>query len=228
MFNNSINLMNLNANKHSELILNNYEMKNPNAPLSEIKKKNNKLYLDELEKQNDILSLNDSFDNLLKFSDEYDKINKLSSILDNLFVSNNSFLIKSNDTNNINDIQYVIFNHIYEKEFERGNIEYKRSLESYDLNDKTNKLIRQIHWRIYEGVVNTDKECCYYIIGIEDSGRPSFLTKKELLDSLYFIQKSISDTEITYSYLYVKNTLLDFEYIIVKFCLLETNCMDYF
>ena len=178
----------------------------------------------------DNLPLNNSINNLLIFSDEYDKINKLSNMLDELFISNESLLIKLNYNSDLfdNKIQQVIFNHNYDKEFERGNIEYKRSLESYYHNDKTNKLIRQIHWRIYEGIVNINKECCYYIIGIEDSGHPSFLTQKELFNSLYFIIKCINNTEITYSYLFVKNTILNFDYIIVKFWPLESDFFDYF
>jgi hypothetical protein len=171
--------------------------------------------------------LNSSFDNLLIFSEEYNKINELSSILDNLFLSNDLFVIKSNNIE-FNNIHQIIFNNIYNKELERGNIEYKRTLESYNHNNKTKKLIRQIHWRIYEGVVNIDKECCYYIIGIEDSGHPSFLTQTELFNSLHFMLKCIENTEITYSFLFVKNSILNYDYIIVKFWPLELNFIDYF
>lgn len=190
----------------------------------------NFLFLDDLKKQIDIVSLDNSINNLLIFSDELDKINKLSNLLDELFLSNESILIKSDYKINLLDDKtpQVIFNHIYDKELERGNIEYKRSLESYNHNDKINKLIRQIHWRIYEGIVNVDKESCYYIIGIEDSGHPSFLTQKELFNSLCFMLKCINNTEITYSYLFVKNTILNYEYVIVKFWPFETNFFDYF
>jgi len=172
-----------------------------------------------------------SFNNLLIFSDEFNKINELSNILDDLFLKNKKF-VKTNISTNYNQTNYgdshIIFNHKYEQEFERGNIEYKRTLETYALNDKTNKLITQIHWRIYEGVVCIDSECCYYIIGIEDSGYPSFLTKNELLNSLNFISKCVEGSEITYSYLFVKNRILNYEYVIVKFLPNESYFFDYF
>ena len=185
----------------------------------------------DLSKTNTQKNTLNSFDNLLIFSNEYIKINELSNVLNELFLSNESLIIKSNYQNNTesnNNISYAIFNHIYDKEFERGNIEYKRSLESYYQNDKTNKLIRQIYWRMYEGIVNTDKECCYYIIGIEDSGHPSFLSQKELFNSLYYMLKCIKNTEIIYSYLFVKNTILEYDYIIVKFWPSESNFFDFF
>lgn len=190
--------------------------------------KNNVEYLSELSNQN-ILLPNSSFNNLLIFSDEYNKINELSTMLDNLFESNRSVIINTNlENTNLNNIIQVNFNYIYSKELERGNIEYKRSLESYNQNDKINKLIRQIHWRIYEGVVNLDKECCYYIIGIEDSGYPSFLTQEELNNSLHFILKCTENTEITHSYLFVKNTIMNYDYIIIKFWPAQSNFIDYF
>ena len=177
------------------------------------------------------ISLSKSFNNLLIFSEEFNKINELSNILDDLFLKNKKFVLTNISTNNDNinleDFQ-IIFNYKYDREFERGNIEYKRTLESYTQNDKTNKLIRQIHWRIYEGVVCIDSECCYYIIGIEDSGNPSFLSKKELLNSLNFISKCVDGSEIIYSYLFVKNTILNYEYVIVKFLPNESNFFDYF
>jgi hypothetical protein len=177
------------------------------------------------------IPLSNSFNNLLIFSDEFNKINELSNILDDLFLKNNKF-VKTNISTNYKEINYddsqIIFNHKYEQEFERGNIEYKRTLETYKENDKINKLIRQINWRIYEGVVCIDNECCYYIIGIEDSGHPSFLTKNELLNSLYFISKCVDNSEITYSYLFVKNTILNYEYVIVKFLPNESDFFDYF
>ena len=196
------------------------------------------VYLEENE-QNDTLKIpnSNSFDNLLIFTDEFKKINKLSNMLDELFFTNQQLInigmvdgFKS--MIDLNELDYtkfqVIFNHIYEKEFERGNIEYKRTLESYTTNNKTNKLIRQIYWRMYEGVMCINKECCYYIIGIEDSGHPSFLTKKELCDSLNFISKCISDIEITYEYLFIKNTIINYDYIIIKFCPIETDFMNFF
>ena len=169
-----------------------------------------------------------NINNLLLFTDSYDKINKLSTMLDELFLSNELKVIKSDYILSNDEIPHIIFNYIYEKEFERGNIEYKRTLETYHYNNKTNKLVRQIYWRIYEGIVNIDKECCFYIIGIEDSGNPSFLTQKELFNSLDYIKKCINNIEITYSYLFVKNTVLNFDYIIVKFCPEKSNFFDYF
>ena len=126
-------------------------------------------------------------------------------------------MVKTNITINNYECSQVIFNYTYCEEIEHGNIEYKRSLESYIHNNKTNKLIRQIYWRIYGGIVYFNKKYCYYIIGIEDTGHPSFLTKKELINSLDFISKCIDETELTYSYLFVSDTILNYEYIIVKF-----------
>lgn len=190
--------------------------------INTIKKKPTNIKENFVYKKN--VSLSNSFNNLLIFSDEFNKINELSNILDDLFLINNL----SNDNQiNYEDSQ-IIFNHIYEQEFERGNIEYKRTLETYSQNNKINKLIRQIHWRIYEGIVCINSDCCYYIIGIEDTGCPSFLTKNELLNSLNFISRCVVGTEITYSYLFVKNTILNYEYVIIKFLPNEKNFIDYF
>lgn len=181
------------------------------------------------EKKN--IPISNSLNDLLVFTNEFTKINELSNILDDLFLKNKNFVLTNISTNydqiNYEDSQ-IIFNHKYEQEFERGNIEYKRTLETYTQNDKSNKLIRQIHWRIYEGVVCIDSECCYYIIGIEDSGNPSFLTKNELLNSLCFISKCLDGAEISYSYLFVKNTILNYEYVIVKFLPNESYFCDFF
>lgn len=171
-----------------------------------------------------------TFDNLLNFTDKFDKINILSNKIEELFTSSN-VMTDTSTMNNVNDIdesQYVIFNYLFDKEIEIGNIEYKRSLESYNENEKMGKLIRQIHWRIYEGIVSVNKECCYYIIGIEDSGLPSFLTKAEIFNSIRFISECILETELKYSYLFVKNTLLNYDFLIVKFYPETTNFIDYF
>lgn len=183
----------------------------------------------DVEEKNHI-QLTKSFDNLLIFSDEFDKINILSKKIEELFLLSTSYTARKfiNSINELDNINQVIFNYIYEKEIERGNIEYKRSLESYNKNDKIKKLIRQIYWRIYEGVVSIDKECCYYIIGIEDSGSPSFLTKNEIFNSLYFICETLSNTELNYSYLLVKNTILNYNYLIVKFWPNITDLIDFF
>ena len=98
----------------------------------------------------------------------------------------------------------------------------------YNNDDKTNKLIRQIYWRIYEGVVNIDKECCYYIIGIEDSGLPSFLSINELKESLDFIAKSTYDSELDYSCLLMKNSIFNYNFLVVKFFPINSNQIDYF
>lgn len=181
-------------------------------------------------KENNIIQLSKSFDDLLIFSNEFDKINILSKKIEELFLLSKSYINSKtiDSVNELEKIQYVIFNHIYEKEIERGNIEYKRTLETYNENDKTNKLIRQIYWRIYEGTVCIDTECCYYIIGIEDCGSPSFLTKKEIFNSMCFISKTVLNAELNYSYLLVKNTILNYEYIIVKFWHKEPDLIDFF
>lgn len=176
---------------------------------------------------NNILPLTNEFDNILIFQDEYHKMNILSNKIEELFLFSKSY-IKTNNINELENIFQVIFNYNYEKEIERGNIEYKRTLVSYDENNKTNKLISQIYWRIYEGLVSINKEYCYYIIGIEDSGLPSFLTKKEIFNSLCFISKTLLNTDLNYSYLIVKNTLLNYDYIIVKFYMEDCNLIDFF
>ena len=183
---------------------------------------------DYIEKKN--IQLANSFNDLLIFSDEFDKIIILSNKIDELFKISKSH-INTHNISNIDELKHipkVIFNYVYEKEIERGNIEYKRTLETYNKNNKTNKLIRQIYWRMYEGVVSVNKECCYYIVGIEDSGNPSFLTTKEIFDSLTFISKTISETELNYSYLLVENTKLKNIYIIVKFWPKVSDIIDFF
>lgn len=181
-----------------------------------------------VEKNN--IQLENSFNDLLIFSDEFDKINILSNKIENLFETSKSYINthKINTVDELKNIPKVVFNYIYEKEIERGNIEYKRTLETYNENEKTNKLIRQIYWRMYEGVVSVDKECCYYIVGIEDSGSPSFLTENEIFNSLNFISNTISETDLNYSYLLVQNTILGNIYLIVKFWPNVSNLIDFF
>lgn len=190
----------------------------------------NTLNQDNNEKKKNVLPLTYSFNDLLFFSDEFDKINILSNKIDELFETSKSYINthKINTVDELKNIPKVIFNYVYEKEIERGNIEYKRTLETYNENDKTNKLIRQIYWRIYEGVVSVDKECCYYIVGIEDSGNPSFLTTEEIFNSLNFISITMSETELNYSYLLVENTTLENTYLIVKFWPKVSNVIDFF
>ena len=181
-----------------------------------------------VEKNN--IQLENSFNDLLIFSDEFDKINILSNKIENLFETSKSYINthKINTVDELKNIPKVVFNYIYEKEIERGNIEYKRTLETYNENEKTNKLIRQIYWRMYEGVVSVDKECCYYIVGIEDSGNPSFLTENEIFNSLNFISNTMSETDLNYSYLLVENTILGNIYLIVKFWPNVSNLIDFF
>lgn len=166
------------------------------------------------------LKKNNYFDDLIIFTDKFDNINKLAFEFENLFLNN------SNNPNDLNNQK--IFNYVFEKEFERGNIEYKRSLVSYNDNEKENKLVRQIFWRIYEGVVNVNMECCYYIIGIEDSGFPSFLSIDELMNSIDFISKCIENAELNYSYLFLKNSIMNYDYAIVKFWPINSNQIDFF
>ena len=209
---------------------NNTDNKN-SINLTEIKIQLENLLIEPIntENKNNIYP-SDSFNDLLIFSNEFDKINILSNKIEELFKASESYINthKINNTDELKNIPKVIFNYVYEKEIERGNIEYKRSLESYNKNDKTNKLIRQIYWRIYEGIVSIDKECCYYIIGIEDSGSPSFLTTKEIADSLCFISEIITETDLDYSYLLVENTILNNVYIIVKFWPKTHDLIDFF
>lgn len=182
------------------------------------------------EVKNNIENINSSFNNLIDFTDELYKINLLSNKIEELFLIYDEFVKLSsfNDINEFNNYPKFDFNYIFDREIERGNIEYKRSLESYNENNKSIKLIRQIYWRIYEGIVSINKELCYYIIGIEDSGLPSFLTNLEIFNSINFVSKTIENTDLNYSFLIFKNTKFNYNYVIFKFNPSISDSIDFF
>jgi hypothetical protein len=136
------------------------------------------------------------------------KILSLDIKLNNIFNS----LIEKN-TNSINPIS---IKYKFSYEFDNGFIEYKRTLISYD--DKKDKLLRQIYWRIYQSTLYLDDSNpkCYYIVGIEDNGIPSKLELEELNQSLIILKKSIKNTDIRLSYMYLFNELYKSYLLVVK------------
>jgi hypothetical protein len=144
---------------------------------------------------------------------ELEEIKNLNSKIDEIFVNDNNY-----SNNNYNNS--IIFNYNFKKEYTGGFIEYKRTLSSY-ANKKTNKLIRQIYWRIYEGLLTEILNICYYIIGLEDSGIPSKISQEELEISIKIISDAMKEVDISYRYLYLKNTELNYNFVIVKFSLDE-------
>ncbi len=106
--------------------------------------------------------------------------------------------------------------YLFSFEYDFGFIEYKRTLSSY--NAKKEKLLRQIYWRISESVeyINTDMPFCYYIIGLEDNGKPSNQDEKELDSSLKTILNSIVNTNLKYKYVYLFNELNKSYLLVIK------------
>ena len=154
----------------------------------------------------------------------FNNIKKLSILLNKLFELNNLF--ESNLPNNISNPIEIFY--IFSRESANGFIEYKRTLLSYK-NIKIDKLLRQIYWRIYEGLVTTNTKMCYYIIGLDDSGILSNIPYIELEQSLDIIKDAIANTYIKLNYLYLKNTFDNG--IILVVCLLldvENDGIEYF
>ena len=150
---------------------------------------------------------------------QLEEIKKLSFRIENLFNNNkqNSFLNK------------IEFNYNFKKEYAEGFIEYKRTLSSYAIY-KIDKLVRQIYWRIYEGLVTENVNLCYYIIGLEDSGIPSKISQEELEISINVISNAMKNVDLRFTYLYLYNSFLDYNFIIVKFLLdkINHNEIEYF
>ncbi len=136
-------------------------------------------------------------DTLLNLKEIYN----LSGEIDKLFTNN---LLDYNEP--LNKTSPTVFNWIFIPEYPNGFIEYKRTLLSYS-GIKNDKLLRQIYWRIYEGIISHNIPKCYYIIGLEDSGIPSYLSMNELEQSVEIIKQSISNTELHMQYLHVNNTI---------------------
>jgi hypothetical protein len=151
---------------------------------------------------------NNNYD--IDISTQFEEIKNLSKKFDVLFDSNSH----SDQSNTLKPIK---FNYNFKKELANGFIEYKRTLTSYMSTNKADKLIRQIYWRIYEGLVTDNVSLCYYIIGIEDSGKPSYLNDDELINSVNFVLLNVKDSEIKCSYLYLLNTETNYKFAVVKF-----------
>ncbi len=157
--------------------------------------------------------------------------NKYSRIIKKLELKIENIL-NIGEKNVITPIKYKFY-----WENDSGHIEYKRNLDSY--NKKKEKLLRQIYWRISQSLEHTyhnnyinkninnnyinnndynyDKyPHCYYIIGLEDNGKSSFQTIKELEESLIVIKETISKTEIKYKNLYLYNELNKSNLLVVK------------
>ncbi len=154
---------------------------------------------------NDISNYNDNND--IDISTQFEEIKNLSKKFDVLF--------NSNSQSNI--LKPIQFNYSFKKELANGFIEYKRTLTSYISTNKVDKLIRQIYWRIYEGLVTDNISLCYYIIGIEDSGKPSYLNDDELTNSVNFVLLNVKNCEIKCSYLYLLNTETNHKFAVIKF-----------
>ena len=167
---------------------------------------NNNIVVDSNEKNhNDLLLELEEIKNL------YSKIEQVFLNYDNN--NNNNYVNNNNNYDNS-----ITFNYNFKKEYAGGFIEYKRTLSSY-ANTKVDKLIRQIYWRIYEGIVTENINICYYIIGLEDSGIPSRISKEELEISIKIISDAMKNQDIYHRYLYFINTELNYNFVIVKFIL---------
>jgi len=127
--------------------------------------------------------------------------------------NNNLLDYKNNNESRISEIGFlnnpIIFNYNFNKEFDYGFIEYKRTLIFHDT--KKNKLLRQIYWRISEfsnyilDIYDTNQYLCYYIIGLENSGIYSNINTNELLVSLDIIKKTIYNTYIKCEHVFLYN-----------------------
>ncbi len=146
---------------------------------------------------------------------ELNEIKKLSTNIEKIF-----------STSVLNNFSTSFeFNYDFKNEYSNGHIEYKRTLSSY-ANTKIDKLIRQIYWRIYEGSVINNIKICYYIIGLEDSGLPSNISKEELENSINIMSDTLANTELIFSYLFLHNTIKNYNFIIVKIWLENDNNND--
>jgi GTPase len=78
-------------------------------------------------------------------------------------------------------------------------------------------------------LVTDDVAKCYYIIGIEDSGVPSFLDDNELINSINFISQNLAkDKDLKFKYIYMHNNKLNYKFVIVKFWLNKEKNIEYF
>lgn len=156
-------------------------------------------------------------DFIIGVEDDLDSIQQLSLIFYRLFDSN-----LPNTT-----LNPVLIDYKFNKENANGLIEYKRTLLSY--SNKNDKLLRQIYWRIYEGLVTENTKMCYYIIGLDDSGISANISEKELAESLDILNLTIQNTELKSTYLYVKNIFDNSLILIIRLWLDNTdNRIEYF
>ena len=88
---------------------------------------------------------------------------------------------------------------------------------TYNLNDKIHKLFRQIYWRIHENYIINNIKKCYYIVGLEDSGKPSYISIDELIESLNLIKKYVKGFNLNFKYLFLKNTIENYNIIVIRF-----------
>jgi hypothetical protein len=152
---------------------------------------------------------------------ELEEIKNLYLKIEEIFLNNDKIFNNSYDDS-------IEFNYYFKKEYAGGFIEYKRTLSSY-ANTKIDKLIRQIYWRIYEGLVTENINMCYYIIGLEDSGIPSRMSKEELETSIKIISDAMTNVDLKFTYLYLHNTILNYNFVMVKFSLDDkNNNIEYF
>ena len=174
---------------------------------------------------------NNNYDNTLKeqfdphekfdISEQFEEIKNLSKKID--------FLFEVNKNIEPNILEPIEFNYTFKKELAHGFIEYKRTLATYNTNSKIDKLIRQIYWRIYEGLVTDNTSLCYYMIGVEDSGEPSYLNDSELTKSINFISSNLLETDISFKYKFLINSETKYKFAVVKFWIkADGNKIEYF
>ena len=118
----------------------------------------------------------------------------------------------------------IILNHTFNKEFDYGFIEYKRTLIYH--NFKKIKLLRQIYWRISEGYNYYSLNLCYYIIGLENSGIYSSIDTNELYNSLDIIKKTIYNTNINCEYIFLFNKEKNAHILLVKLFMENINYLN--
>lgn len=160
----------------------------------------------------------------IEISNEFEEITNLSTNIEKLFELYDTNKTPTKISNSLE------FNYNFKKELTNGYIEYKRTLKSYDLNGKIDKLFRQIYWRMYESFVINGLKKCYYIIGLEDSGNPSYISKNELEESVKLIETNINSFNVNFKYLFLKNTIEKYDIVIIKFWIENNseNEIEYF
>jgi len=152
--------------------------------------------------------------NIITFDNYNQDIVNLHNIFDNLFLNH-----KQN-----NYYEPVLFNHDFIPEVDTGFIEYKRTLVNYDV--KTDKLLRQIYWRLSESFYYSFN-FCYYIIGLDNSGIYSNINHSDLDASLQVIIKTIHNRNINLKYIYLFNKNFN-SYIIICKLFIDNSMVNLF